>query len=94
MSMGLLMTQNAPPGDASTGYFDRCIDPESTGVIGVRKFPNPSGGPPLIGVTCAACHAGFDPVRPPSNPNTPQKDNIHGWSYRSIPGCNGSVAES
>lgn len=74
---GVINDPDCTPGDASTGYFDRCADPESAGVIGVRKFPNPSGGSPLIGITCAACHAGFDPVHPPSNPNNPQERNIH-----------------
>ncbi len=74
---GVINDPDCTPGDALTGYLDKCADPESTGVIGVRKFPNPSGGAPLIGVTCAACHAGFDPVRPPSNPNHPQQENIH-----------------
>lgn len=74
---GVINDPECMPGDASTNYYDRCDDPESTGVIGVRKFPNPSGGAPLIGATCAACHAGFDPVNPPSNPNHPKAENIH-----------------
>ena len=74
---GVINDPDCTPGDAATGYLDRCVDPESAGVIGIRKFPNPSGGPPLIGITCAACHAGFDPVHPPLNPNHPQQKNIH-----------------
>lgn len=74
---GVINDPDCTPGDATTGFFDRCTDPQSAGVIGIRRFPNPSGGPPLIGVTCAACHAGFDPVHPPSNPNDPQDRNIH-----------------
>lgn len=74
---GVINDPDCTPGDASTGYLDRCADPESAGVIGIRKFPNPSGGPPLIGVTCAACHAGFDPNHPPVDPNHPKAENIH-----------------
>lgn len=74
---GVINDPDCAPGDASTDYFDRCDDPESTGVIGIRKFSNPSGGASLIGVTCAACHAGFDPVNPPLNPNHPKAENIH-----------------
>jgi len=47
------------------------------GVIGIRKFPNLPRGSPLIAITCAACHAGFDSVHPPLNPNHPQRKNIH-----------------
>ncbi|HEX8873501.1 MAG TPA: cytochrome C [Nitrosospira sp.] len=74
---GVINDPDCTPGDTTTGYLDRCADPESAGVIGIRKFPNPSGGPPLIGITCAACHAGFDPVHPPANPNHPRRKNIH-----------------
>lgn len=63
-------------GDASTGMLDRCADPRSTGVVGIRKFPDPAGGPPLIGVACASCHAGLDPLNPPADPNHPRWDNI------------------
>ena len=31
----------------------------------------------LIGVACAACHAGLDPQDPPANPNAPTWANIH-----------------
>ncbi|MFA7062374.1 MAG: hypothetical protein WC156_16330 [Pedobacter sp.] len=74
---GVINDPDCIQGDASTGNLDRCADPESAGVIGVRKFPNPSGGSPLIGVTCAACHAGFDPNNSPSDPNHPKAKNIH-----------------
>jgi len=74
---GVINDPDCTPGDASTGYLDRCTDPASSGVIGIRKFPNPSGGSPLIGVSCAACHAGFDPNHPPANPNHPKGENIH-----------------
>lgn len=84
---GVINDPDCTPGDASTGFFDRCTDPESSGVIGIRKFPNPLGGSPLIGVTCAACHAGFDPNHPPADPNHPKAVNIHptiGNSYLEI----------
>jgi hypothetical protein len=74
---GVINDPDCTPGDATTGYLDRCADPESAGVIGIRKFANPSGGPPLVGITCAACHAGLDPVHPPANPNHPHRKNIH-----------------
>lgn len=74
---GVINDPDCIPGDASTDYFDRCDDPESTDVIGIRKFSNSSGGAPLIGVTCASCHAGFDPINPSSNPNHPKAENIH-----------------
>jgi hypothetical protein len=92
----------------------------STGVLGLRKFPNPrfdrkaweklngssaswdgyrkfltgdgkiadsrvnrlfdgSVEPPFrIGMSCGACHIGYDPLRPPANANNPQWENIDG----------------
>jgi hypothetical protein len=92
----------------------------STGVLGLRKFPNPrfdalkweklngsrttwdgyrtvlaanalspdaparrlfdaSVEPPFrIGMACGACHIGYDPLRPPSDPANPQWENISG----------------
>lgn len=75
---GVVNDPECAPGDASTGFLDRCADPNSAGVVGIRRFPNPlPGGPPLIGVACASCHAGLDPERPPADPNQPGWDNIH-----------------
>jgi mono/diheme cytochrome c family protein len=76
---GLINDPDCTPGDASTFGFDRCPDPESTGVIGVRKkiVQTPTGPRILIGVSCASCHAGLDPANPPANPNAPTWDNIH-----------------
>src|SRR5512134_2300753 len=76
---GLLNDPDCTPGDATTEFWDRCRDPHSSGVIGIRKFSNPSPEGPrtLIGVTCAACHAGLDPRNPPTDPNHPAWDNIH-----------------
>jgi len=62
-------------GDASTGFLDKCKDPESAGVVGVRKFVR--NGQVLVGVSCAACHAGLDPANPPADPNHPRWKNIH-----------------
>lgn len=75
---GVLNDPDCTQGDASTGFLDRCADPGSAGVVGIRRFPNPNpGGPPvLIGVACAACHAGLDPTRPPADPNHPTWANI------------------
>lgn len=76
---GLINDPDCCDGDASTGFFDRCADPNATGVLGVRKFPNPLPVGPrvLIGVACASCHAGLDPANPPADPNAPQWENIH-----------------
>ncbi|HVZ35109.1 MAG TPA: hypothetical protein VG963_21935, partial [Polyangiaceae bacterium] len=84
---GVVNDPDCRPGDASTFGFDKCKDPNSAGTVGVRKFPNPSfnasqppsatNPPVLIGVSCAACHAGLDPQNPPANPNEPRWENIH-----------------
>jgi cytochrome c5 len=58
------------------GGADLCPDPTATGVVGMRKFPGP-GGATMYGATCASCHAGFDPLNPPENPNAPTWDNVH-----------------
>ena len=73
---GVLNDPDCTQGDASTGFFDRCADPHSAGVIGIRKFPGPDGEM-LIGVACAGCHAGLDPEHPPVDPNHPTWQNIH-----------------
>jgi mono/diheme cytochrome c family protein len=72
---GLINDPDCVAGDASTHGFDRCEDPESAGVIGVRK--KIVNGQLMIGVSCASCHAGLDPANPPINPNEPEWDNIH-----------------
>jgi mono/diheme cytochrome c family protein len=76
---GVLNDPDCAPGDASTGYLDRCADPNSAGIIGVRKFvvTGPGGPRVLLGVSCASCHAGLDPARPPADPNHPAWENIH-----------------
>ncbi len=76
---GLINDPDCVPGDASTFGFDKCTDPESAGVIGVRKkiVVTPQGPKLAIGVSCASCHAGFDPTNPPANPNEPEWENIH-----------------
>jgi hypothetical protein len=80
---GLINDPGCVQGNALTGGLDICTDPNSAGVVGVRKFPNPNfvpgnGQPPvLIGVACAGCHAGLDPQNPPANPNHPSWSNIH-----------------
>jgi hypothetical protein len=58
------------------GGADICPNPTATGVVGMRKFPGP-GGTTMYGATCASCHAGFDPLNPPANPNAPTWANIH-----------------
>jgi len=76
---GLLNDPDCTQGDATTGYVDRCADPESAGVVGVRKkvVITASGPKVLVGVACAACHAGLDPSNPPADPNHPAWANIH-----------------
>jgi mono/diheme cytochrome c family protein len=77
---GVINDPDCTDGDASTGGLDRCADPNATGVVGIRKFPNPNfpaAGPPfLVGTTCAACHTGLDAENPPADPNRPSWDNI------------------
>src|SRR5690606_30123532 len=58
------------------GGWDICPDPTATGVVGIRKYPGP-GGTWMFGSTCASCHAGFDPLKPPVDPNEPTWANIH-----------------
>ena len=58
------------------GGADLCPDPEATGVIGIRKSLG-ADGKPLYGISCASCHAGFDPLHPPKDPNQPHWNNIH-----------------
>src|SRR6185503_12550996 len=76
---GVLNDPDCVQGDASSGYLDKCKDPESAGVIGVRKkiVVTAAGPKVLIGVACASCHAGLDPSNPPADPNHPTWDNIH-----------------
>src|SRR5262249_14511947 len=78
---GLINDPGCVPGNALSGGLDICADPNSAGVVGVRKFPNPNAGQPgqppvLIGVACAGCHAGLDPSNPPADPNHPGWRNI------------------
>ena len=58
------------------GGADVCPDPTATGVVGIRKFPG-AGGTTMYGSSCAGCHAGFDPLHPPANPNAPTWANVH-----------------
>lgn len=69
-------TINDPDCTANPAGPDLCSDPNATGVIGIRKFPGP-GGTTIHGVSCASCHAGFDPLHPPTDVNEPTWDNIH-----------------
>lgn len=74
---GVWGTINDPDCTANPeGGPDLCDDRHATGVIGIRTFEGP-GGVRLFGATCAACHAGFDPLRPPVDPAEPTWDNIH-----------------
>ena len=74
---GLVNDPDCSDGDATTGGFDRCPDPSATGVVGIRKGPDPTGTHPfLLGVACAGCHAGLSAQNPPGDPNHPAWDNI------------------
>ena len=59
-----------------SGGADLCSDPGGSGVVGIRKSSAPNGKP-IYGISCASCHAGFDPLNPPSNLNEPTWANIH-----------------
>jgi mono/diheme cytochrome c family protein len=58
------------------GGPDICKDSQASGVLGIRKLAGPNGKP-IYGVTCASCHAGFNPFQPPKNVNEPKWENIH-----------------
>lgn len=76
---GAINDPDCVQGDASSGFLDKCKDPESAGIVGVRKkiLITPAGPKVLIGVACASCHAGLDPANPPADPNHPAWENIH-----------------
>ena len=68
---------NDPDCEANpAGGMDICDDPTSSGVIGIKKTALPDGTF-LFGTTCASCHAGFNPLAPPDDPNEPEWHNIH-----------------
>jgi mono/diheme cytochrome c family protein len=98
-----------PGCEAATGpdqyglWMDRCDQPavpgvpgEPSGIVGLRKFPNPRFDPAnwdaakylehpgtmqppyLIGMTCGFCHIGFNPLRPPADPERPTWENLAG----------------
>jgi hypothetical protein len=70
------------------------IPGESTGIIGLRKFPNPAFKPDqwnvdeyrkhpdkveppyLVGMACAFCHVGMNPLHPPADPENPRWANL------------------
>src|ERR1051326_3782980 len=102
------------PGDRD-GTIDSHIDAatygRSSGVVGLRLFPNPDFGdaaraawrkhiaadginhdfyenphyyndpklvrPYMVGMACAFCHVGPDPVRPPADPENPRWENLN-----------------
>ncbi len=77
---GVLNDPDCTDGDASTDFLDKCDDPNASGVIGIRKYANPSwpafGPKYLFGSACATCHAGLDAENPPDDPNHPAWGNI------------------
>lgn len=77
---GVLNDPDCTDGDATTDGFDRCDDPNATGVIGIRKTLNPnfptSGPKWLLGAACATCHAGLSAEHPPADPNVLDWNNI------------------
>ncbi len=81
-ALGLdVCTPDVSPGDPDAPY-----EGEPSGVVGIRKYPNPlfspgkpvgpSNFPYIFGVACAGCHAGFEPTDPPADPNHPTWNNI------------------
>ncbi len=70
------------------------IPGESTGIMGLRKFPNPDFKPDqwnvdeyrkhpdkveppyLVGMSCAFCHVGMNPLQPPADPANPRWANL------------------
>ena len=42
-----------------------------------RKDPATVEPPFLVGMTCALCHVGFNPLHPPTDPEAPQWRNLH-----------------
>jgi mono/diheme cytochrome c family protein len=73
---GAINDPDCTAGDASTGWLDRCADEHASGIIGVRKYVDETGRL-LVGIACAACHAGLDPIHPPADPNHPTWNEIH-----------------
>lgn len=69
---------NDPDCEANpAGGADICPEgSSSSGIVGIKRFPGP-GGTWQYGTTCASCHAGFDPLHPPDDPNEPEWSNIH-----------------
>ena len=74
------------PPDVAANDPDAPYEGAPSGVVGVREFPNPSfnsaeppsatNSPFLVGVACAACHAGLNAQSPPADPNHPTWANI------------------
>ncbi len=98
-----------PGCEAATGpdqyglWLDRCdqkavpgVPGEASGIVGLRRFPNPKFDatkwdaakylqhpgdmqpPYLVGMTCGFCHIGFNPIRPPADPERPTWANLAG----------------
>lgn len=76
------------PGEATDPMHPNDVcpdDPEASGVLGIRvehdyRLTTGQKDPALprqFGVTCAGCHAGFNPVNPPADPSEPKWVNIH-----------------
>ncbi|HEX6214577.1 MAG TPA: hypothetical protein VFZ38_07160 [Vicinamibacterales bacterium] len=96
-----------PGCEAATGpdqyglWLDRCDQPpvpgvpgEPSGIVGLRRFPNPRFDPAkwdaakylqhpgemqppyLLGMTCGFCHIGFNPIKPPADPERPAWANL------------------
>jgi mono/diheme cytochrome c family protein len=76
---GVINDPDCVQGDASSGFLDKCKDPGSAGIVGIRKtiVVTPAGPRALVGVACAGCHAGLDASNPPADPNHPGWNNIH-----------------
>jgi hypothetical protein len=53
------------------------FDSSRWNVDSYRKDPASVEPPYLVGMTCAMCHVGFNPLHPPSDPENPQWHNLH-----------------
>ena len=98
-----------PGCEAATGpdqyglWLDRCdqkpvpgVPGDASGIVGLRRFPNPRFDPTkwdaakylqhpgdmqppyLVGMTCGFCHIGFNPIKPPADPERPTWANLAG----------------
>jgi mono/diheme cytochrome c family protein len=71
------------PGDASgivglRRFRNDRFDPAKWDAAAYMKNPGTMQPPYLIGMTCGFCHIGFNPTRPPADPEHPSWENLAG----------------